>query len=410
MDEKCYWLWFQYGLGYGGQTKAAIDYFASPKNMYEALDEQWLLSGAVKKRSAAYKRLAEKKPEDFSEIIDFCQKHKIKILTAEDEYYPEKLLETENYPAVLYVRGNYKCLKNKKPVAVIGSRTPCVYGEKAAEDIVGKLSDKGALIVSGGALGIDSIAHKTALAHEASTVLVLGHGHGYSYLAENAELRRSVAATGALISEYPPLTPVSFGTFPERNRIISGMSEAVVIIEAADRSGTFNTANHARRQGRELMVLPGDINSGNFSGSNQLIREGARAVFSGEDVLNISFGLDEQAQTLTHKNGEAFKNIDVRSAEGKGRQGKKKSLPKEEPKEAISRKKAEKAEKIEKNIPEGISKNAGIVYNIMSDDINVLDEITRQSSLAVRDVLVALTELEMLGFVFADGPGSYRIK
>lgn len=404
MDERLYWLWLQYVLAYGGKTKECIDKYTSAKAFYEAGEDEWK-SFFGKKRSAP-KRAKEKTPEDFSETVSFCDKHSLHVITPDSEFYPQNLLITEDYPAVIFVRGDYKCLNEGVPFGVIGSRTPCVYGENAAKDIVKVLTQNGALTVSGGALGIDSVAHKAAMENGGKTVLVMGCGHGYGYLPENAELRKAVTHQGAVISEYAPFTSVSQGTFPLRNRIISGMSKAVVIIEAAERSGTFSTANHAKRQGRELFVLPGDINSGNFAGSNQLITEGATAVFSGEDVLRSCSLLKGRTRFKGEKTGSAFPALGEKSPEGKTyvrKQSKNPSKPEGEEKTQ------EKNEIIPKNLPEGISKNAEIVYNIMSDGINELDEITRKSCLEIRHVLVALTELEMLGFAVSDGPNTYRI-
>ncbi len=405
MDERLYWLWLQYVFKPGGKIKACIDKYNSAKAFYDAGAVEWEIYFEGKRKKSYY-RAKDKTPEDFYETVAFCDKHSLKIVTPDSEYYPELLLETENYPAVLFVRGDYKCLGCGIPVGVIGSRTPCVYGENAAKEIVSTLTQNGALIVSGGALGIDSVAHKTAIASGGKTVLVMGCGHGSDYLPENSELRKNVTHCGAVISEYAPFTPVSQGTFPDRNRIISGMSKAVVIIEAAERSGTFNTANHAKKQGRGLFVLPGDINSGNFAGSNALIRDGATAVFSGEDVLKNYMRLKRAPRSHGEKTGETFPSLEEKSAEGKAFRSR---HIKKAPKEEFEEKKEEKIEIIPKNLPQGISKNAEIVYNIMSDGISELDEITRKSCLEIRHVLVALTELEMLGFAAADGPNKYRI-
>ncbi len=405
MDERLYWLWLQYVLTPGGKIKACIDKYNSAKAFYDGGESEWL-SYFENKRKSAYQRAKNKNPEDFYETVAFCDKHSLKIVTPDSEYYPELLLEIENYPAVLFVRGDYKCLNCGVPVGVIGSRTPCVYGENAAKEIVRTLTENGALIVSGGALGIDSVAHKTAMASGGKTVLVMGCGHGCDYLPENSDLRKNVTRYGAVISEYAPFTPVGQGTFPDRNRIISGMSKAVVIIEAAERSGTFNTANHAKKQGRGLFVLPGDINSGNFAGSNALIRDGATAVFSGEDVLKNYMRLKRASRSYGEKTGETFPSLNEKSAEGKSFRSRR--IKKAE-KEEFEEKNEEKIEIIPKNLPEGISKNAEIVYNIMSDGISELDEITRKSRLEIRHVLIALTELEMLGFAAADGPNKYRI-
>ncbi len=405
MDERLYWLWLQYVFKPAGRIKECIDKYTSAKAFYEAGESEWEAFFGNKRKSA-FKRASEKSPEDFAETFDFCLKHGVHIITPDSEYYPKNLLTINNYPAVLFVRGNCKSLNEGVPFGVIGSRTPSVYGENAAWNIVKTLTQNGALIVSGGALGIDSVAHKTAMASGGKTVVVMGCGHGYGYLPENGELRKNAANMGAVISEYAPFSPVTQGSFPDRNRIISGMSKAVVIIEAADRSGTFSTANHAKRQGRDLYVLPGDIDSGNFSGSNKLISEGATAVFSGEDILKNCELFKGRVRFKTNKTGNPFVNINEKSEEGKKRTTKKKSGT---PKEKLEEKTQEKIEIIPKNLPEGISKNAEIVYNIMSDGINELDEITRKSALQIRHVLVALTELEMLGFAASDGPNLYKI-
>ncbi len=410
MDDRYYWLWIQHVFKPAGEIKSMYEKYGSAKAFYEAGDSEWKeFFGS--RRPGTYKRCSSKSPENFDETVEFCDKHGLKILTPESEYYPKNLSGIKNFPAVLFVRGDYKCLNDGVPFGVIGSRTPCDYGANTAKKIVATLTQNGALIVSGGALGIDSIAHKAAMEAGGKTVLVMGCGHGYGYLRENAELRKAVTKSGAVVSEYPPFEPVGPQTFPQRNRIISGMSKAVVIIEAAEYSGTFSTANHAKKQGRELFVLPGDINSGNFAGSNRLITEGAKAIFSGEDIL-VSCDLLKKAKRFKgEKNGDTFRGIDKKSPEGK------KHVRKHRKTESIKTVKKENEEKILeknkniiKNLPVGISKNAEIVYNIMSDGINELDEIKRKSQLEVRHILGALTELEIFGFAEAYAPNCYRIK
>lgn len=408
MDERLYWLWLQNVLKPGGKTKECIDKFGSAKDFYLAGAEEW--KNFFSRKKAAFERATAKNAEDFSEIVNFCDKHNLHIITPNSEYYPKNLLTIDDYPAVLFVRGDYTCLNSGVPFGVIGSRTPSLYGEKCAKNIVSVLCENSALIVSGGAVGIDSVAHKTAMLCAQKTVLVMGCGHGYDYLPQNADMRKAVTHAGALISEYPPYTPVSQNTFPLRNRIISGMSRAVVIIEAADKSGTFSTANHALKQGRELFVLPGDVNSGRYAGSNRLITDGAVAVFSGEDILKKCSLLNGKELHIKKKDDEVFSDIDMNSLESKSNSRKSKKINEKVQKEKqIEEKTEKKVEIIPKKLPEGISKNAEIVYNIMSNGINELDEITRMSSLQIRYVLVALTELEMLGFAKSDGPNKYRI-
>ena len=407
-----YWLWLRECLGPCAKVKDLLTRYKDAEEFYHAGEYAWREEAFSR---IAFDKLKSKKPEDYRKDIEFCVEHKIYILCPDDEYYPERLLEIENYPLVLYVRGDYKALKSEKSIAVIGSRTPCVYGQRAAEKIVSDLVENDYLIVSGGALGIDSVAHRAAINAGGKTVLVMGCGHGNGYLPENSPLRKLVASNGALVSEYPPYNPVTPGSFPIRNRIISALSKGVVIVEAADPSGTFNTANHALDQSRDVFVLPGDINSGNFAGSNKLITEGAIPVFSGDDIL-LFYGESGSGKTEAHvKNGKAFADIDVESEFSKKKvkkSSKKKAdsvtKKKKEPEKIDNIK--EKCEKKEKNCPEGISKNATIVYNIMSDGICAVDDMSRKSGLGVRDVLVAVTELEMFGTIENYGPGKYRLK
>ncbi len=399
-----YWLWLQECLGATNRAKELITRYETAEKFYNAGEIVWKSEefGAI-----VLDKMKKYSPNDFIQRLSFCREHKISILTPDSEYYPEALLEIENYPLALYVRGDYKIFKNKKNIAVIGSRTPCVYGEKAAVKITKRLVESNYLIVSGGALGIDSIAHKTAIENGGKTVLVLGCGHGSSYLPENAELRKAVASNGALISEYPPYTPVTKGSFQNRNRIISGMSKGVVIVEAAEKSGTFNTARHAKKQGRDLFVLPGDIESGNFAGSNKLLLQGAFPVFSGEDIL-FHYGEKVRFNSFKgEKTNEAFVEIDVDSDFSKKKSGK---CEKNKSKRKTAETKNKNSEKNEKISLEGISKNALIVYNIMSNGICSLDEIKRESGLDISKVLVALTELELFSLAENDGPNTYCLK
>lgn len=411
-DKLPYWLWLQDCLGPCARVKDLLSRYKDAEEFFLAGEKAW---DDEKLSVTAYSKLKRKKPENYYKNINFCLEHKIYMLCPDDEYYPDRLFEIENYPLVLYVRGDYKALKSDKSIAVIGSRTPCVYGHKAAEKIVYGLVESGYTVVSGGALGIDSVAHKSAINAGGKTVLVMGCGHGNGYLPENSALRKLVAKNGALVSEYPPKSPVTPGSFPMRNRLISALSDGVVIVEAADPSGTFNTANHALDQNKDVFVLPGDIESGNFAGSNRLITEGAIPVFSSEDILNYCGSLGVSDRAYIQKNGNAFAQIDVDSEFSKKlvkKTVKKKSSKKnkEEKTEEISEAVKEKCEKKEKICPEGISKNASIVYNIMSEEICTVDDMARESGLGIREVLVAVTELEMFGAIEIDEPNKYKLK
>ncbi len=412
-DNLLYWLWLQECLGPNARVKELLGRYESPEAFYNAGEIFW---NSENFSELVFDKLRSYTPCEFADRVEFCAEHKVHIITPDSEYYPEALLEIENYPLALYVRGDYRILNGKKIIAVIGSRTPCVYGERAAVKIVSRLVESDYVIVSGGALGIDSIAHKTAVESGGKTILVMGCGHGYNYLPENASLRKIVANNGALVTEYPPMSSVTRSSFPERNRIISALGKGVVIVEAAERSGTFNTATHAKKQKKDLFVLPGDIESGNFAGSNKLITDGAIPVFSGEDIL-IKYGdiVKEKESECEEKDFNAFPSIgkDSEFSKKKSKYYREKKTLKEKcapSKGEKAEEKDEKNEKKEKISLEGISKNALIVYNIMSDGVCTLDEIKRASELDISKVLVALTELEMFSLVESDGPNRYLLK
>lgn len=406
-DNTVYWVWLQQRLGSAYEVKEILSHFGSAREIFYAEDEELRDCSFLLHRNATRRKLLEKDLAGAESIIGECKKYKIHIITPESEFYPPALLDIRDYPLVLYVRGDVAAMQKKPAFSVIGSRTPSKYGEEAAREIVkGLVSSEDALIVSGGALGIDSVAHKTALECGGKTLLVMGCGHGTNYLSENSELRKEVHKHGALVTEYPPFTQVGAKTFPQRNRIVSALSKAVVIIEAASRSGTFSTAKHALKQGRELFVLPGDIVSGNFDGSNQLLSEGAKPVFSHLDILSFFNPEKYRRIEVLNKSGNPFPKIDEDSEFSK-KTGNKKA---EKQKKFILQEKSEEIkENIKKFAPESISKKAEIVYNIMSDGAATLDEIAVGTTLETRKVLAALTELELEGIISSDGPNRYKI-
>lgn len=405
MDNAIYWIWLQQCWGYARKTDRFTVAFSNAKAVFDATDKE--IKAVF---SSAFSSIINKKDlSKAEEIYSFCKEHKIHVVTPESEFYPEKLLTIEDYPLVLYARGDIRVLKSKLNIAVIGSRTCSAYGEETTVKIVSELSESKAVIVSGGAVGIDSVAHRTAIENGSSTVLVMGCGHGYGYLPENSELRKAVASKGVLISEYPPFYPVDLGSFPKRNRIISGMSDGVVIIEAAEKSGTLNTKKHAQKQGRKIFVLPGDIKSGNFDGSNKLITEGAIPIFSGDRIL-LEYGIRlSKEKNDREKDNAPFEGIDKKGPSS--RKGKRTSTKEKTTEAKITKenKNQEIFEEKQKNPPEGISKNAEIVYNIMSEGVCELDEITRKSALGVSVVLASLSELEIFGAVSKTGPNTYGI-
>lgn len=200
--------------------------------------------------------------------------------------YPEVLNEIKGYPKQLYYIGDISILK-KRCAAVVGSRNTNQYGRNTAVAIAGKLAEKDVAVVSGMARGIDTCAHKGALDSNGSTVAVLGCGVDICYPEDNSALKTEIECRGLILSEYPPGTGPMPYHFPQRNRIISGLSEMTVVVQARNRSGALITAELAAEQGREVCAVPGNIDSQYNLGNNKLIKDGARPITCPNDVLEV---------------------------------------------------------------------------------------------------------------------------
>lgn len=206
------------------------------------------------------------------------------ILKISDALYPPLLREIKNPPQLLYCAGDLSLLKTRC-VAVVGSRKITAYGRRIAAKVAGRLAACGVTVVSGMAIGIDGISHRSALDAGGKTIAVLGNGLDVMYPAANRDLKKDILRTGLLLSEYPPGTRGTKFTFPQRNRIISGLSEATVVIEAGLNSGSLITAALANEQGRPVYGVPGNIDNVTSLGVNMLIRDGAQPLIAADDLL-----------------------------------------------------------------------------------------------------------------------------
>lgn len=207
-----------------------------------------------------------------------------RVLTVFDAHYPELLRQIHQPPWVLYAMGRLDLLQGPC-ISMVGTRTPTSYGRMVAYKLARELAEHGWVVVSGMARGIDSEAHKGALQSQGGTIAVLGCGIDQIYPPENKWLYEEIAQKGLVLSEYPPGTPVHAGLFPQRNRLISGLSLGTVVVEAASRSGALITADFALEQSREVFAVPGPIYNVQSSGTNQLIKEGAKMVTGVHDIL-----------------------------------------------------------------------------------------------------------------------------
>jgi DNA processing protein len=247
--------------------------------------------------------LYEYEPEAVAaRILGELYKKEIAFISCFDKDYPSRLKDIPDRPLGLFVLGKLPD-GNKPHLAMVGSRRCTKYGATEAFNLSGEAAKAGCVIVSGMADGIDGMAHKGALEVKGDTIAVLGCGVDICYPAGNRELMENIKATGCIVSELPPGTRPSKYTFPARNRIISGLSDAVAVIEADEKSGTLITVDHALEQGRDVMALPGNISSRLSRGTNKLIREGAGIITCAEDILNtLGINNNEEKQKNSEKN------------------------------------------------------------------------------------------------------------
>ncbi|MEH7110910.1 DNA-processing protein DprA [Neobacillus niacini] len=244
-----------------------------------------LLSSPNTLNKSVFPSLTAIQTEHIIEQIRQYEKNDIHVISIFDKNYPSLLKEIYQPPWALFVKGNLSLLETQSKLAVVGSRQATQYGKKAIRVIFPELLEKGVVIVSGLAAGIDTLAHEFAMKNGGNTIAVIAGGLYHIYPKENSDLAREMMATQLVVSEYPPDTTPLRWHFPARNRIISGMSNGTFIIEAKRKSGSLITANYAVNEGREVFSLPGSIFNPYSLGSNDLIRQGAKLVMSSEDIL-----------------------------------------------------------------------------------------------------------------------------
>jgi len=277
-----YWLGLSTISGLGSiRMNKLINYFGDPLSIWKA--DKMELENVLGSGSLAEKIVRERVKLDLEDLMERIEKNKIKYLTLMNIDYPENLKNIYDPPPVLYYKGEF--IFSNTGISIIGSRRCTTYGKKTAEKIAYELAERGIIVISGMARGIDTHAHIGALKAKGKTVAVLGSGLDVIYPPENKELFLEIQEKGAVISEYPPGVEPLAGNFPQRNRIISGLSVGVLVVEAAYKSGSLITANLALEQGRELFAIPGNIDRQQSTGANNLIKEGAKMVTEIQDII-----------------------------------------------------------------------------------------------------------------------------
>ena len=269
--------------GIGSRTsRRLLEAFGSPQAVLAATTEE--LCRVEQVGPTVAEALRSSSDEEASRTLETCRRKDVSILHESDPRYPPLLGRIDDPPGILFMRGDLQPC-DALAVAVVGARHATAYGRKVAKQLGSALARAGYTVVSGLARGIDAAAHQGALAAGGRTLAVLGSGVLNIYPPEHRGLADEIAAAGAVISELPPLTQPSSGAFPQRNRIISGLSLGVVVVQAAERSGAMITARLAGEQGREVFAVPGDIDCRMSQGCHRLIQDGAKLVGGIDDIL-----------------------------------------------------------------------------------------------------------------------------
>lgn len=290
MTEKQYWYWLTGTAGIGSRkTGRLLEWFDTPEKVFRAKPGQLAQVHGI--TAADVQRICSCRDEKIIiHSYDSLKKQGIRMLTRQDPEYPKQLAHIFDVPWVLYVKG--KTLQIQYPmVAVVGARGCSPYGEAVARKLGSELSQAGVIVVSGMAVGIDSFAHKGVLQNDGITYAVMGCGIDRCYPASSIDLYMKIQKRGAILSEYPPGYPSVRGCFPMRNRIICGMCQAVVVVEARKRSGSLITADMALEQGKDVFVVPGRLGDSLSEGCHRLLQEGANVLTNVTDILeNIHIG------------------------------------------------------------------------------------------------------------------------
>ena len=284
MNHLVYWIWLSLHCGAGSELGSyLLKHFATPKDIYEATEEElFALEGITKEIVSALKDRDLTYPQ---KIAEYCERVNVGILTLDSPNYPNRLRSIYAKPILLYYRGKLPDIDDNVLIACVGTRKCSPTGSQTAYTLGMELVHGGAIVVSGMASGIDSATQKGAISAGGHTIAVLGCGIDRVYPLENRELMEKIAATGTIITEYAPGTDPLGKNFPIRNRIISGLCQGTVVVEAGLTSGSMITAKYALKQGRDIFAFPGKANDPNYTGSNMLIQNGAALVTCARDIL-----------------------------------------------------------------------------------------------------------------------------
>lgn len=389
-----HWLWLAHRPGINEHLKVLLlQFFGSPEQVYSAGQGEYASVPGL--TPAGKKALADKDLAPFEAALETCRQKGIRILTYEDQEYPWRLKNIYHPPLVLYYKGSLPAFSGTPVIGLVGTRKCSAYGFSVAKRLGGEISACGGLVVSGLAEGIDAAAMSGALQAGYPAVGVLGTGVDVVYPACNRALFAQVEQNGCLLSEFLPGTRAFKWNFPRRNRIISGLSVGVVIVEAPERSGALHTARAALEQSRDLYAVPGNVDLPSFAGSNQLLREGACPVCCGWDVMSEYTSLFPDKIRKVHFRAEGTSP----AAEPTPRQTIKKKEPKQpERKKDIDNTPA--AAYIDLNTElQGLPEQERAIVSCLTEGEKLVDEVIAATGIPSGQFLRQLTMLELKGLI-----------
>lgn len=384
MDELLYWVWLSRVFSYGSEKpRKLIEYFRSPKNIFELKeDELEKLSFLKPSDRKALRRTSLERAE---EIVKRCRELGIQILPYGFDGYPKRLTHIYAPPMVLYIKGDLSGLDEEVGITVVGTRKASEYGKRLTGNLCYELSRAGVVIISGCAEGIDTYSHWGALKAGGRTVAVLGCGLDINYPASNHDLKQAILKKGALVTECAPGEHPNRMIFPIRNRLLSALGLGVLVTEAPSKSGSLITVEHALEQGKDVFcVPPHDIYDLNFSGVVKYLRDGAVPVFSARDVL------EEYFVQYPHK-----LNADMKFAQQVQRN---KTSPAYQQKQG-----GHTVEPVRKKVYKAWDSSLGEdyrkMYDAMTEQPMLLDEIAAKAGLNAAQAAAIATELELYDYI-----------
>ena len=400
MDSRLYWVWLQQVLPAGSRAVGELlDAFGHARVVFEATKDAYKQAGLS---DDLCRRLADKSMDKAHRILNRVLELGDWILTPEDALYPLCLRHCDAPPAVLYARGVMPDLDSVPAIAVVGTRHATREGLIEARSLAAGLAAGGAVVVSGGAVGIDAAVHTGAMDGGGVTIVVMACPLNENYPSDNEALRRRVVESGGLLlSEFPPNEPYKCD-FHVRNRIMAGLSQAVCLAQTPSRSGARISARLAREYNREVFALPGTLSGHRYDGAHKEIQNGATLVIRATDILReyapmYPAMLDLEAAEVAQRAAEGHPHtaVDEPAAETKKREKTKK------PKRVSRRNKEAVEETSIANVavacPDGASEAAKTVYDVLTAQPQPVDLLAEKANMSIPVLLAALTELEMFG-------------